>query len=362
MKVALVHDWLIHMRGGEKVLDAIAELYPDATIYTLFSDKTKLSPNLQRHRIKNSFLQYLPGIKRYYRWLLPLLPLAIRSLKIEAADLVISSSHCVAKGIRIPEKACHICYCHTPMRYLWGFQDVYFNRYPLPVRFLIRAVLDPLRAWDRRTNAKVDLFIANSEYIRKRIKDVYNRESVVVHPPLDTVLYKPGGARENYFLAVSHFVPYKRLDVVIEAFNALDRKLVVIGSGPLESHYRKLSQSAQISFRGSVSDQELRDAYACARALIFPAEEDFGIVPLEAQACGTPVIAFGRGGALETVRSGVFFDAQTPEAVREAVARFEREHYVSEEVSRKVQRFGRGQFLENMRAAVAKSAPSCAAS
>ena len=349
MKVALVHDWLIHMRGGEKVLDAIAELYPEATIYTLFSDKKKLSANLQRHPIKNSFLQYLPGIKHYYRWLLPLMPLAIRTLTIESADLVISSSHCVAKGIDIPAKARHICYCHTPMRYLWGFQEIYFSRYLLPVRLVIRAVLNLLKAWDLKTNRTVDLFIANSEYIRKRIKDVYQRDAEVVHPPLDTAFFRPTGPRENYFLAVSHFVPYKRLDLVIEAFNSMDRKLVIIGTGPLEAKYKELRKSGQIFFWGGVNDQELRDAYAGARALIFPTEEDFGIVPLEAQACGTPVIAFRKGGALETVQSGVFFDAQTPEAIREAVVQFEQRKDDPAEVSAKVQRFGRDHFLENMR-------------
>jgi len=354
MKVALVHDWLIHMRGGEKVLDAMAELYPEATLYTLFSDKKKLSTNLQRLPLKNSFLQYFPGIRYYYRWLLPLLPFAIRSLKIEDAELVISSSHCVAKGIRVPEKACHICYCHTPMRYLWGFQEVYFSRYLLPVRLIIRAVLNILKLWDLKTNAAVDLFIANSEYIRTRIKDVYQRDAAVVHPPLDTAFYRPGGSRENYFLAVSHFVPYKRLDLVIEAFNTLDRKLVIIGSGPLESKYKGLRKSDRIFFWGGVSDQELRDAYAGAKALIFPTEEDFGIVPLEAQACGTPVIAFRKGGALETVQSGIFFDAQTPGAVREAVMRFEAQSYDPGEVAAKVQRFGRDHFLENMRTTVAQ--------
>lgn len=352
MKVALVHDWLIHMRGGEKVLDALAELYPDATIYTLFSDKQKLSPNLQRLPIQNSFLHYFPGVKHYYRWLLPLMPLAIRCLKIKDADLVISSSHCVAKGIRIPKGARHICYCHTPMRYLWGFQEVYFSRYLWPVRFMIQGILALLKHWDLKVNEAVDLFIANSEYIRNRIQRVYRRDAIVVHPPLDTEFYRPEGGKENYFLAVSHFVPYKRLDVVIEAFNALDHKLVVIGSGPLESKYQKLRQSDRISLWGGVTDRVLRKAYAGARALIFPAEEDFGIVPLEAQACGTPVLALGRGGALETVKSGIFFNEQTPEAVRQAVTEFENQVYNSREVSEKVQTFGRDHFLRNMRAAI----------
>jgi len=403
MKVALVHDWLIHMRGGEKVLDAIAELYPDATLYTLFFDRKKISPNLARLKIKASFLQYFPGIKFYYRWLLPILPWAIQSMKVEDADLVISSSHCVAKGIRIPDRAYHVCYCHSPMRYLWGFQDVYFSRYLAPVRILIKAVFHFLKKWDLGTNERVDLFIANSEYIKKRIQTVYQRDSVVVHPPLETGFFKPMGdnlpgdvivipptageesqaksfapprasgaetvrsgdpsqplrmsgaetARPpHFFLAVSHFVPYKRLDLVIEAFNGLERRLVVIGSGPLASQYQKLRKNEQISFLGGVSDEVLRQTYSEARALVFPTEEDFGIVPLEAQACGAPVIAFRKGGALETVKSGVFFDEQTPEAIREAVLRFEGQRFDRGEVSGKVQGFGRKHFLENMKKAI----------
>jgi len=352
MKTALVHDWLIHMRGGEKVLDAIAELYPDATIYTLFYDRKKISPRLAALKIKTSFLQYFPGIKHYYRWLLPILPWVIQSMKVEDADLVISSSHCVAKGIRIPKNAYHVCYCHTPMRYLWGFQDVYFKHHLLPVRFLIDLVFHFLRKWDLKTNERVDLFVANSEYIQKRIQAVYQREAVVVHPPLETDFFKPQGTPENFFLAVSHFVPYKRLDLVIEAFNSLERRLVVIGSGPLASQYEKLRKNDQISFWGGVSNEELREAYSSARALVFPTEEDFGIVPLEAQACGAPVIAFRRGGALETVKSGVFFDEQTPEAIREAVFRLEEQKFDSKEVSEKVQGFGRKHFLVNMKNAI----------
>ena len=349
MKVALVHDWLIHMRGGEKVLDGFAELFPDATIYTLFYDKKKLSKNLARLTIKASFLQYLPGIKHYYRWLLPILPWAIRTIRINEADLVLSSSHCVAKAVKVPPNAYHICYCHTPMRYLWGFQDVYFERFGPPIRLLIRGILHFLQKWDIQSNQGVDLFIANSEYIRNRIQKVYQRDSLVVHPPLDSGFFKPVGTRENYYLAVSHFVPYKRIDLVIEAFNQLARKLVVVGSGPLEMRYKELRTSDQIYFLGGISDEDLRKTYAGAKALIFPAEEDFGIVPLEAQACGAPVIAFRKGGAFETVKSGIFFDVQTAEAIRDAVIRFEALKFDSTEVSQKVQSFGRGSFLKNMK-------------
>ncbi len=348
MRVALVHDWLIHMRGGEKVLDAIAELFPDAPIYTLFYDRRKLSPVLSGRKIIPSFLHYFPGIKYYYRWLLPILPLAIRTLRVQDADLVISSSHCVAKAIPIPQGAIHLCYCHTPMRYLWGFEDIYFKKYPWVIRHLIRWVLGYLRQWDLRSNQSVHAFIANSEYIRTRIQTVYQRKAEVVHPPLDTEYFKPVQERDKYFLAVSHFVPYKRLDLVIEAFNALDLPLVVIGAGPLESYYQKLRKNPKIFFAGSVSDSELRKAYSGARALIFPTEEDFGIVPLEAQACGTPVIAFKKGGALETVKSGVFFEEQTPEAIREAVRRFESESFDRTEVRARIEHFSRKAFLENM--------------
>ena len=371
MKVALVHDWTIHMRGGEKVLDAFAEIFPDATLYTLFSDKKKLSSNLRRLTIKNSFLHYLPGVRRYYRWLLPLMPLAIRSLKIEEADLVLSSSHCVAKGIRKPAGACHICYCHTPARYLWGFGDTYFKRYLLPVRWLIAFCLGFLRKWDLASNAEVDLFIANSEYVRERIRKFYQRDAVVVNPPADIDFYRPtaassdatpcvetrcqhpvSGEGRDYYLAVSHFVPYKRLDLAIEAFNTLGKKLLIVGSGPLAARYQELRKSEHIHFLGAVGDEELRTLYSGAKALVFTAEEDFGIVPVEAQACGTPVIAYAKGGSLETVKSGVFFEHQTPEAVVDAVRRFETEPCDPARVRERIESFGRTCFFDKIRETV----------
>ncbi len=349
-RVALVHDWLIHMRGGEKVLEALAEIYPDATIYTLFYDRSKLSPFLQKRKIKASFLNSLPGIKHYYRWLLPLMPMAIRSLKIENADLVISSSHCVAKGIEVPENAFHICYCHTPMRYLWGFEEVYFKSYFAPVRWLIQGISSGLRNWDIQSNSTVNEFISNSDNVRKRIQQYYGRDARVIYPPLDAAHYQPAGkAPQDYYLVVSHFVPYKRLDIVIKAFNELDRQLLVVGSGPMEKEYRKIRRSEKISFLGSISDAKLKQLYSEAKALIFPAEEDFGIVPLEAQSCGAPVIAFGKGGSLESVKTGIFFDQQTPAAVRQAVLEFEKKPFNRNLISKKVQDFDRGFFKERVR-------------
>ena len=353
MKVALVHDWLIHMSGGEKVLEALAELFPEAVIYTLFYNRPALSPSLQRMKIKASFLQPLPWIRRYYRWLLPVFPAVIRSFKIEAVDLVISSSHCVAKGIRIPAGAAHIAYCHTPMRYLWGFERDYFKNFPFWLRPLIKMVRDRLRRWDMETNCGVHQFIANSQNVRGRIREFYSRESEVIYPPADVSFFEPANGTQlktgDYYLVVSAFVPYKRVDLVIEAFNAMDRKLIIVGSGPLDTAYRKLRKNSQISFLGSVSGPELRALYQKARALIFPTEEDFGIVPVEAQASGTPVIAFAKGGALESVKAGLFFQEQTAEAVRKAVLEFEAREFDRAKIPPLVRGFDRSCFKERIR-------------
>lgn len=353
MKVALVHDWLFHMRGGEKVLEALAEVFPNATIYTLFCDPKGISPVFHKMRIKTSFLQHLPGIQRYYRWLLPFLPWVIRTLRVDPdTDLVISSSHCVAKGIAVPAGAKHICYCHSPARYLWGFEDDYFSGFSFPIRPLIKIIIARLRQWDLDSNRSVDQFIANSENVSRRIRDFYGREAIVIYPPFDDHFYKAVDTVRDYYLAVSAFVPYKKIDVVIRAFNELDRSLLIVGSGPLDSTYRKLRTSKRISFLGQVGDEELRKLYSGARALIFPTEEDFGIVPVEAQACGTPVVAYAKGGALETVMSGVFFYEQTPEAVRNAVLEFENKQFERSKIPQQLDRFAKPRFKTDFREAV----------
>lgn len=337
------------MRGGEKVLEALAEIYPDAVIYTLLYNREGLSPVLKTREIVPSFLHYLPGIRHYYRWLLPILPWVISTLKIKDADLVISTSHCVAKGVPVPEGAVHICYCHTPMRYLYGFGEDYFGNMPFILKPLIRLILARLRSWDQASNKSVSYFIANSENVRRRIQTHYQRDAEVIHPPVNDAFYTPaGGTPKDYYLVVSAFVPYKRLDLVIEAFNQLDRPLLIAGSGPLDETYRNLRRSAKISFLGPVPDKELRVLLSEAKALLFPTEEDFGIVPLEAQACGTPVIAFGKGGALESVKTGLFFDHQTPECIREAVLKFETLGFNRAEIPGKVKGFGKDAFKEKI--------------
>lgn len=353
MKVALVHDWLIHMRGGERVLEALAEVYPDATLYTLFYDRKKLSPALQRMKIKASFLNSVPRIKYFYRWLLPFLPRVIKSIKIDPdTELVISSSHCVAKGIKIPRGTKHLCYCHTPMRYLWGYEDEYFGSGLLKkLRPFLGGILENLRQWDLSSNQGVDYFVSNAENVKNRIHRFYHRDACVVYPPLDMDKFKkpqnsaPSG---NYYLVVSAFVPYKRVDLVIEAFNSLDRDLWIVGSGPLASYYKELVKSPRIRFLGPISDEELQKVYAGAKALLFPTEEDFGIVPLEAQACGTPVIAFRKGGALESVKSGLFFAEQTAASIIAAVKEFEQKKFDPAEVASKINSFAKPRFKKEI--------------
>ena len=356
MKVALVHDWLIHMRGGEKVLESIAELYPDAVIYTLFYRREALSPALAKMKIKASFLQWFPGITRIYRGLLPLLPLVIATLKFDdRPDLVISSSHCVAKGIRIPRGAVHVCYCHTPMRYAWGFEKEYFGKFPTWFQPLIRLILGWLRSWDHASSRHVGHFIANSKNVQEKIRKYYGRESSVLCPPLDKEFFRPAGSRRDYFLVVSAFVPYKRVDLVIETFNGMDRELRIVGSGPLGNTYRKLAKGQNISFLGSASPERLRELYAGARALIFPTDEDFGIVPLEAQACGTPVIALARGGALESVQYGVFFHAQSVTALRDAIEKFETMTWDHDRIAQSVANFDKNIFQSEIKKAISSS-------
>ena len=354
MKIALVHDWLIHMRGGEKVLESFAEVFPDATIYTLFSNRRKLSPSLQRMKIENSFLHYLPGIRSYYGWLLPILPFAIRTLRIKAADVVISSSHCVAKGVRIPKGAVHVCYCHTPMRYLWGFEAMYFEKFPKWFLGILKPMLQWLRDWDIAASKQVNHFFCNSEAVGERIKKIYGRDATVIYPPVDAEFFKPNSAKagKSYYLIVSALTPYKRVDLAIEAFNPGDRELMIAGEGPQFETYQRKARTSKIHFLGKVSDEKLRELYSHAQALIFPQEEDFGIVPLEAQACGTPVIAFARGGALESVKEGVFFYEQSPEAIRRAVIEFEAKKFEPGSLRRQALQFDKPQFKNKIRQAI----------
>lgn len=329
LRVVLVHDWLTGMRGGEKVLEFLCRRWPSAPLYTLIHKQGSCSRVIEDRPIVTSFLQKLPRVERYYRYLLPLMPWAV-GWRMPACDLVFSSSHCVAKGVTVPPGALHICYCHTPMRYAHQMQDSYLQDrgWSGPKKWLARKILARLADWDRRTAAGVTHFIANSQVVRQRIRACYGRDSVVINPPVDTHFYSPAHvAREDFYLVLSAFAPYKRLDLAIEMCRKLGRKLVVIGSGQDEKKLRHLANE-HIQFLGWQPDEVLRDHLRRCQALLFPGEEDFGIVPVEAQACGTPVIAYGRGGATETVIPGVtgrWFDEQTVDSLAATIEQFEKE-------------------------------------
>jgi glycosyltransferase involved in cell wall biosynthesis len=334
-RVVLVHDWLTGMRGGEKCLEPLARRWPQARLLTLLHKHGSVSPAIERLDIYPTALNRLPRVDRYYRYLLPLMPFAA-GWKVRNADLVVSLSHCIAKSARPPEGVPHVCYCFTPMRYAWHMKDSYFRKTGLASRVKAAAIdrlLSSIREWDRRTASRVTHFIAISATVRARIMECYSRDSTIIYPPVDTEFYTPAPVpREDFYLVVSALAPYKRFDLAIEACTRLGKKLVVIGSGQ-DSKKLQMKAGHGVAFLGWQSDEAIRDHLRRAKALLFPGEEDFGIVPLEAQACGCPVIAFGRGGATETVRplgesrepTGVFFAEQTPDAVVEAIDRFERD-------------------------------------
>ena len=349
-RVALVHDWLTGMRGGEKVLEVLCELFPDATLFTLLHNPGSVSSSIERMPIRTSFLQHLPFRRERYRNFLPLFPRAIESFDFRGYDLIVSTSHAVAKGAMRPSGALHICYCHTPMRYVWELYDEYFGpgRASWPTRALMKRLAPRLRAWDVRTTDRVDYFVANSENVARRIRTYYQRTADVIHAPVDTSRFTGSGQAEDYYLIVSALVPYKRVDLAIDVFNKMNKRLLIVGKGP---ERRRLESMAgpSIEFLGWQPDNALVSLYGRSRALIFPGVEDFGIVPLEAMACGKPVVAFAAGGALETVidgSTGVLFDRQDPAALEEAVRKVERTNFDTSAVRKHALQFDRSRFKE----------------
>ena len=340
MKVALIHDWLTGMRGGEKVLEVFCELFPDAHLYTLLHNRGSLSNTIEDMDIRTSFIQKLPLIKKKYRHLLPIFPTAIERFDLREYDLVLSSSHCVAKGVKTGAGTLHICYCFTPMRYIWDLYNLYFGKERASVitRLGTSFVLNYLRKWDVASSNRVNKFVAISRYIAERIGKNYGRDSDLIYPPVDCSYFQPKQTNDGFYLMVSPLAPNKRVDLAVEAFNTIGLPLIVIGSGQEEKRLKKMA-GKNIKLMGWQSDEVVREHYVNCKALIFPGVEDFGIVPLEAQACGKPVIAFGEGGALETIipldkktknsneqlenATGLFFYEQTAESLANAVARFE---------------------------------------
>lgn len=345
MKIAIVHDWLTGMRGGEKCLEVLCKLYPSADLFTLLHIPGSVSQSIESHSIHTSFIQNLPFVKSKYRYYLPLMPLAIESFNLRKYDLILSSSHCVAKSVKPRSGSLHISYCHTPMRYIWDQFDQYFGR--VKSGFILWGIMKMLRPWfqqwDSKTSCRVDAYIANSRHVQKRIKKYYLREATIIHPPVDTKRFKPSGEKKkDYFLIVSAFAPYKRVDLAVEAFNKLGYPFVVVGEGQDAGLLRRMARS-NIRFEGWLDDISIGALYAGCRAFVFCGEEDFGISLLEAQAMGSPVIALGRGGALETVipdrktwkpgteipenktinPTGVFFYEQTSKDLIRAIEHFE---------------------------------------
>jgi glycosyltransferase involved in cell wall biosynthesis len=338
MKIALVHDWLVRMRGGEKCLEVFCELFPNADLFTLFYQPDRIAPAIRRMRVRASWLNRLYGIEKYYRYCLPVFPAVIERLDLNGYDLVFTSSHCVAKGAH-SRGALHVAYIHSPMRYVWDMHDAYTagERAFLP-KIGMSIFRRYLQNWDLHSSEGVDHFIAGSSNIAGKIQKLYGREAAVIYPPVDTKTFFVRRRQEHFYLIVSALVPYKRIDIAVAAFNQLKLPLIIAGDGPLRKNLEN-SAGRNIEFLGWVDDARLAELYGTCRALIFPGEEDFGIVPLEAQASGRPVIGYGKGGLLETVipldaceggsggqfgPTGIFFPEQTSDSVITAVELFER--------------------------------------
>lgn len=333
-RVAIVHDWLTGMRGGEAILDVICEEFPQADLYTLLQTDFKMSPAiLNGRKIHHSYLQRLMKLEKFrkgYRMLLPFFPHAISTFDLSSYDLILSNTHCVAKGVRKREGAKHIAYVSTPMRYIWDMFDEYFGPGKSGKLTSVAATfLRPrLQRWDVETTPAVDGLIANSNFVKERIKKFWKRDSSVIHPFLDTKKFTDHfESPKDYYLIVSAFAPYKRIDLAIEAFRKMGLRLMIVGKGQNEKQLKDLAKGADIEFMGGLSDQALGELYRKAKAFIFPGLEDFGITPLEAMYNGRPVIAYGKGGLLDTVteKTGIFFPEQTVESLMEAVQKFERE-------------------------------------
>jgi glycosyltransferase involved in cell wall biosynthesis len=359
--VALVHDWLTGMRGGEKVLDAICELYPDAPLYTLVHIRGSVSRRIEARRIYTSFIQHLPFSARLYRHCLPLFPVAVELFDLDPYDVVISTSHCAAKSVVRAGNAIHVCYCHSPMRYAWDQFEAYFGREQTgAVRSgLLRHVMARMARWDAATAQRVDRFLANSRYVAGRIRRYYNRGSTVVYPPVDTTFYRlpdDNRSRASNSLVVSALVPYKRVDVAIEACRRARVPLRIVGRGPEEQRLRRLA-GPDVEFLGWRADEEIRDLYREAASVLLPGIEDFGMVPIEAQACGCPVVALGEGGACETVIDGTtgFLTASgSPEAFADALDRCRRTSFDPHVIREHAMRFSRARFMNGFQAAIAE--------
>jgi glycosyltransferase involved in cell wall biosynthesis len=354
MKVAIIHYWLVGMRGGEKVIEALCEMYPQADIFTHVYVPEMVSDRIRQHRIIPTFINSLPRAARMYKNYLPLMPLALEQLDRRGYDLIISSESGPAKGIIAPSDAVHVCYCHSPMRYIWNMYHDYRKSAGRLARLMMPPLSHYLRMWDVTSAARVDSFVANSATVARRIHRFYGVDSTIIHPPVDTAAFSIAAPSQldDYYLMAGELVSYKRPDLAVRAFNQMKLKLVVIGGGEMLDEIRRIA-GPTVTVLGSLPFDMLKHHYARCRALIFPGEEDFGMVPVEAMASGRPVVAFGQGGATETVTrdvSGVFFAEQSADAIASAVRSLDGIEIDSEKIAASADRFGRDQFLRKMRA------------
>ncbi len=361
MRVAIVHDWLTQAGGAEKVLEKIFQIYPEADLFTIvdFLDKANLS-FLKPINITTSFIQKLPFAKNKYRYYLPLMPIAVEQFDLSGYDLIISSSYCVAKGVLTGPDQIHVCYCHSPVRYAWDLQHQYLRETGFDKGLfspIIRLMLHRLRIWDVRSANGVDAFIANSNFVKRRIKKVYNREAVTIYPPVNVEDFELREHKEDFYLTCSRLVPYKRIDLIVRAFKDLpEKRLLVIGDGPEMAKIQSLA-GKNVELMGHQPFEVLKQKMMAAKAFIFAAEEDFGIVPVEAQACGTPIIAFGKGGSLESVlgdKTGVFFKEQNAKSLIDAIKRMDSMKFEAKDIRRQAETFSEERFRSELKEFVDK--------
>lgn len=354
LKIAIVCDWLTVNGGAEKVIHAMHELFPSAPIFTSLYNPEKVQ-GFENTTVKTSFLQKIPGAKKHHQLFLPLMPYAFESMNLDDYDIVISSSHSCAKGIITKPKTLHICYCHTPMRYAWDNHNEYISQYTMGkmTKRIGRNLMHSIRMWDRLAAERVDSYVTNSHFVQNRIEKYYRKKSTVIHPPVDLSQFEIEKGEKDYYLAIGRLTPYKRFATIVEAFNTLDKPLVIVGTG-VEEKYLKSIANKNIIFMGHVSDEKIAGIYANAKALIFPQIEDFGITPLESMASGRPVIAYKEGGALETVKegiTGIFFKEQTAEGIINAVREFEKDYkdFSPERIREHAKKFSLESFKEKFR-------------
>jgi glycosyltransferase involved in cell wall biosynthesis len=353
LKVAIIHYWLVGMRGGEKVVEALCRLFPTADIYTHVYRPDAVSETIRHHDVRTTFINSLPRATGWYKKYLPLMPLALEQLDLRGYDIVISSESGPAKGVLPPANSVHVCYCHTPMRYLWNMYHDYRERSGAATRALMPPLAHYLRMWDLTTASRVDDFVANSSTVAARIRRYYRRDATVIHPPVEVDAFKIVSGEElgNYYLMVGELVAYKRPDLAVQAFNKTGQNLVIIGGGEMLDEIRRLA-GPTIRVLGPQPFHVLREHYARCRALIFPGEEDFGIVPVEAMASGRPVVAYARGGATETIipgQTGVLFEEQSVEAIVEAVREADGELFSPQLIATHAKRFSTAVFELRMR-------------